>query len=108
MLADADAGGSRWDCGELTPNIERPVGLRIEAFVLREATGEEDQDHRLRAVGGRSGGGPEVTQIGETEHSDGTGLHRTTSGESRSGKAVATKPSLRRQFTCHDRPASAA
>ena len=62
VFTDLEAGGLCGNRLEATADVERAVGLRIEALVLRKPPGEEDVDHRLRrphrSLGGRRVLGP--------------------------------------------------
>ena len=71
MFDDADAGGARGDGLELAADAVGGVGLGVEAVVLGEAAGEEDEDARRRATVGAEGG--EVAEA-QAEQADGTGL----------------------------------
>src|SRR5207253_7035985 len=71
---------------ELTANRSGGIGLQIEAFVLRQAAGEENVDDRPRLLGGSRRTRRERTQCGEVVHAQaqntrGTGLNCRASRE---------------------------
>ena len=81
MFANLKPWRLRADRLEGATDVERAVGLGIEALVLREAPRQKDVDHRLRrphrALGRRRGRGPRGGERieGEPEHAEGPGLN---------------------------------
>ena len=81
VFTDLEPGRLRGNRLEAAADVERAIGLRIEALVLRQPPGEEDVDHRLRrphrSLGGRRGRGPRGGECieGEPEKPQGTSLH---------------------------------